>query len=426
MSTLLLVATTLQGGETTRALGLAPLVVGTDPECDLVLDDRAVSRHHARFSVTSKGVLVTDLDSKNGTSIGGTVIREGYLATSGFARIGGATLRIRVNGEPSDLPLWNGASFGGAIGGSLVMRALFAQLSRAAETNETILLAGESGTGKELLAHAIHEASARRDGPFVIFDAGAASPTLVESELFGHVRGSFTGADVDRAGLLAESDGGTLFLDEIGELPLGLQPKLLRALETRQFRAVGSSAIQTFDARVIAATHRDLRAASTAGRFRSDLYFRLAVIQARVPALRERREDIELLVERILAAQIPPRTLLDLPPGALSMLVAHDWPGNVRELKNAIARLAVLPHLESAIELQGVEGEVRRNFDAVLQLSWRDARQHIGDRFEASFLAAKLREHGGNAAKAAASMGISRQLVHRLMVRHGLRGNDDS
>ncbi|MEO7112227.1 MAG: sigma 54-interacting transcriptional regulator, partial [Polyangiaceae bacterium] len=317
LPTLLLVATTAQGGETKHALGLTPLVVGTDPECDLVLDDRAVSRRHARFSVTSKGVLVTDLDSKNGTSIGGTVIREGYLATSGFARIGGATLRIRVNGEPSDIQLWNGASFGGALGGSLVMRALFAQLSRAAETNETILLTGESGTGKELLAHAVHEASARRDGPFVIFDAGAVSPTLAESELFGHARGSFTGADVDRAGLLAESDGGTLFLDEIGELPLDLQPKLLRALETRQFRAVGSNEIQKFDARIIAATHRDLRAASTAGRFRNDLYFRLAVIQARVPALRERREDIELLVERMLAAQIPARTLLDLPPGAL-------------------------------------------------------------------------------------------------------------
>ena len=198
------------------------------------------------------------------------------------------------------------------------------------------------------------------------------------------MRGAFTGANADRAGLLAQADGGTLFLDEIGELAIDLQPKLLRALEAKQFRAVGRSSWQAFDARIVAATHRDLRAAVAAGRFREDLYFRLAIFQARVPSLRERRDDIELLVERFLAAEIPPRTTLDLPPGALPLLSGHDWPGNVRELKNAVARLAVLPHAESVLEVHGVEGEVRRDFDGLLALSWRDARERIVDRFEAS------------------------------------------
>ncbi len=426
LPTLQLVAMLPHGGEVACPLGLTSVVVGTDPECDLVLDDRAVSRRHARFTLTERGVLVRDLDSKNGTSIGGVDVREGYLASTSFARIGGATLRVRVAGTPSDVPLWTGASFGAALGGSIVMRALFAHLHRAAQSSETILLTGESGTGKELLAHAVHDASPRREGPFVVFDAGAVAPALAESELFGHTRGAFTGADADRAGILAQADGGTLFLDEIGELPLDLQPKLLRALEARQYRAVGSNTWQTFDARIVAATHRNLRAAAASGQFRSDLYYRLAVIEARVPALRERKEDVELLVERFLAAEDPPRTLLDLPPGSVSLLTGHDWPGNVRELKNAVARLSVLPHLEGAVEHAGVEGEVRRDFDGLLRLPWRDARERVVDRFEASYLAAKLREHQGSAARAAAQMGISRQLVHRLMTRHGLRARDGS
>ncbi len=424
LPSLLLVATRAEGKEATLRLDMKPAVVGTDATCDLVVDDPAVSRRHAEVSLTARGVLVRDLDSKNGTSIGGVPIREAYLSLPAFARVGGVTLRLRALGAPTDVPLWPGASFGGALGGSLVMRALFAQLHRAAQSSETILLTGESGTGKELLARAVHDESPRRDGPFVVFDAGSVAPALLESELFGHVRGAFTGASSDRAGLLAEADGGTLVLDEIGELSLDLQPKLLRALEARKFRPVGSNAWRSFDARIVAATHRDLRAAVTSGKFREDLYFRLAVLHARVPSLRERRDDIELLVERMLAANVPPRSLLDLPPGALAMLVAHDWPGNVRELKNAVARLVVLPHVESLVDFQGVEGEVRRGFDGIMGLSWRDARERIVDRFEASYLAAKLREHDGNVARAAAAMGISRQLVHRLMTRHGLREHD--
>jgi DNA-binding NtrC family response regulator len=424
LPSLSLVAARAGGGETVVAMPLGPVVAGTDPSCDLVLDDPAVSRRHAEFTLTTRGVLVRDLDSKNGTSIGGVPVRQGYLPVSTFARLGGATVRLRIDGAPSDLPLFPGVSFGGALGGSIVMRALFAELQRAAPTSATILLTGESGTGKELLARAIHDASPRRDRPFVVFDAAAVAPALLESELFGHVRGAFTGAHADRVGLLERADGGTLFLDEIGELAVDLQPKLLRALETRSFVPVGASTPRTFDARVLAATHRDLHAAVAAGTFRGDLYFRLAVLRARVPSLRERKDDIELLVERFLAASCPPKTLLDLPPGALAMLTAYDWPGNVRELKNAVARVAVLPHLETMLDAQGVEGEVLKDLDALLRLPWREARERMNDRFEASYLAAKLREHEGSVARAAASMGVSRQLVHRLMNRHGLRGHD--
>jgi transcriptional regulator with PAS, ATPase and Fis domain len=422
--TLELVVMTAEGREAAIPLGLAPLEVGTDPECDVCLPDPGVSRRHARFALTARGVVVRDLDSKNGTSIGGTFVREAYVSASSTVSIGGAHLRVRVAGAPTDVPLSTGASFGAALGGSVPMRALFARLHMAAQSDEAVLLMGESGTGKELLAQAIHAASPRKEGPFVTFDAGSVAPTLIESELFGHVRGAFSGAEANRMGILAQADGGTLFIDEIGELRPDLQPLLLRALDAKEYRPVGSNAWQRFDARVVAATHRDLRGAVESGAFRRDLFFRIAVIEARVPPLRERKEDIPLLVERFLAALDPPRTILDLPAGAMPLLTGHDWPGNVRELKNAVARLAVLPHIETALDYQGVQGEVHQHFDAVLRLPWREARERIVDYFEASYLAAKLREHDGNVSRAAQAMGISRQLVHRLLARHGIRGND--
>jgi transcriptional regulator with AAA-type ATPase domain len=402
-------------------LGLAPVIVGTSEECDLVVDDHGVSRRHCSFALTTNGVLVTDLESKNGTVVGGIEVREGFLTSTSFARVGGTTLRLRVAGEATEVPLWPGVRFGLALGGSIVMRALFERLHQAAATDETVLLTGESGTGKELLAHALYQESARREGPFVIFDAGSVTPALVESELFGHVAGAFTGAAFPREGLLAEAHGGTLFLDEIGELPLDLQPRLLRALESREFRPVGANTMRSFDARIVAATHRDLRAAVRAGTFRQDLFYRLAVVEARVPALRERKDDIELLVESFLAAEIPPRTLLDLPDGSLALLGGHDWPGNVRELRNTVARLALFPERpDAAIDLGGTEGAARASFDALLALPWREARERVIDRFEASYVQAKLRKHDGSAADAAAAMGISRQMFYRLMSRHGL------
>jgi two-component system response regulator GlrR len=408
------------GAETVAPLGMDPLVVGTSPECDVVLDDPHVSRKHCAIAMGDAGVLLRDLDSKNGTFVGDLQIHEVVLRPGVVARVGQWLLALRVTGAPREMPLSSSARFGEAVGGTLVMRALFARLEVAAATQETVLLVGESGTGKELLARAVHDASPRRGGPFVVFDCSAVAPTLIESELFGFVKGAFTGADRDRAGIFEQAHGGTLFLDEVGELPLDLQPKLLRALEARQSRRVGANAWQPFDARIVAATHRDLIARMKSGAFRQDLYYRLAVLEARVPPLRERRDDIELLVERFLAAQSPPLTVHDLPAGSLAMLRTHDWPGNVRELRNALARMIVFQEAgQTTLDAPGGEGP-----DALLRLPLREARQQVIERFEQAYIEAQLKAHGGNVTRAAEAVGVSRQFLHRLMERYRTRGGD--
>jgi transcriptional regulator with PAS, ATPase and Fis domain len=401
-------------------LGMDPLVVGSSPECDVVVDDTHVSRNHCAITLGDDGAVLRDLDSKNGTFVGELEIHEAVLRPGVVARVGQWRLALRVAGAPREVPLSSSARFGEAVGGTLVMRALFARLEVAAATQETILLVGESGTGKELLARAVHEASSRRQGPFVVFDCSAVAPTLVESELFGFVKGAFTGADRDRAGIFEQAHGGTLFLDEVGELPWDLQPKLLRALEARQSRRVGANAWQPFDARIVAATHRDLAASMKSGAFRQDLYYRLAVLEVRVPPLRERRDDIELLVERFLAGQSPPLTIHDLPPGSLAMLRTHDWPGNVRELRNALARMIVFQDAgQEALDAPGAGGP-----DALLRLPLREARQQVIERFERTYIEAQLKAHGGNVTRAAEAVGVSRQFLHRLMERYRTRGGD--
>jgi two-component system, NtrC family, response regulator GlrR len=419
------VTATSPGGEVTEVgLGMMPLVVGTSPECDLVLVDARVSRRHCQLTLGEGGIVVRDLGSKNGTFVGGVRVVEAFLPPSTPAVVGGSTVLARVVGAPSLLALSTSARFGEAIGGTLVMRSLFAKLERAAGTPETVLLLGESGTGKELLARAVHESSPRGKGPFVVFDCSAVAPSLIESELFGYVRGAFTGAVANHTGLMEQANGGTIFMDELGELPLELQPKLLRALEARQVKPVGSNEWRSFDARLVAATHRDLRARVAAGTFREDLYYRLAVVEAVVPPLRDRKDDIPLLVERFLAAQEPARNLGDLPPNALEMLRAHSWPGNVRELRNTVARLLIFPHLgEEAIDRLAAPrgGGEGGGLGALVKLPLREAREAVVEQFERSYVAAKLREHSGNVSRAAESMQVSRQFLHRLLDRYGIR-----
>jgi two-component system, NtrC family, response regulator GlrR len=305
--------------------------------------------------------------------------------------------------------------FGDAIGRSPEMQRLFALLDRAAPTESTILLTGESGTGKEVLAEAIHRRSRRAKGPFIVFDCGAVVPGLIESELFGHEAGSFTNAVRARPGLLADASGGTLLLDEIGELPLVLQPKLLRALAKGEVRRVGASTMTQVDVRVIAATHRNLEEASAAGRFRADLYFRLAVVVAHVPPLRHRPEDIPLLAHHFIARMVSEeKARAVLTPSVIAALLAHDWPGNVRELRNVVERLLAVGELAGTLT-RGVPAEPENYYVA---------KRNAIDRFERAFVRVSLDACGGVVTQAAKRAGISRQMFHRLMSRHGIESRD--
>ncbi len=412
------------GLEVEAPLKFASVTVGTSPECELVIDDPKVSRRHVALSLVERGVVIRDLDSKNGTLVGNVPVIEAILPPGVLVSLGKTELKVIAIGDPTTVRLSTASHFGEAIGESIAMRALFAQLERVAASDETVLLRGESGTGKELIARAIHDASPREKGPFVVFDCGAIAPSLLESELFGQVKGAFTGAHSARAGVFEEADGGTLFLDEIGELPLDLQPKLLRALEARRVKRLGSSEWTAFDVRIIAATHRDLGLQIAAGSFREDLFYRVAVVDARLPPLRERKEDIPALVERFRG---PSREAL--PHATVAMFQAHSWPGNIRELRNAIARLNLFPESpERAIGTQksaSSDAAASIATDSFMGLTLREARERVVEQFEGEYLRAQLKEHGGNVTRAAEAMGVSRQFAHRLLERYGLRASDE-
>ncbi len=299
-------------------------------------------------------------------------------------------------------------ALGGLLGDSAPMVELRRTIEKVGASDATVLVTGESGTGKELVARALHLASRRSTATFVPVNCGALVGSLLDSELFGHVRGAFTGADHAKRGLVITADQGTLLLDEIAELPLELQPKLLRALEARKVRPVGGATERPVDVRIIAATHRDLREGIGKGTFRQDLYFRLGVIEVRVPPLRERLDDLPLLAEHFLSRMSPPVTLAQLPPNALKLLEAYDWPGNVRELRNVLERLVI-------------SGKVEHLAETVLPLlPWHEARAEALAKFEISHLKRALAQSNGSLAAAARALGVSRQLVHQLVTRHGL------
>jgi len=405
-------------------LALRPITAGASREVDLVVEDSSVSRVHCEFALRPEGVVVRDLDSKNGTWVRGVRIREAVLWVGDAVTLGQTAITVKAEaGERIELP--TETRFGEAVGASASMRLLFEALRRAATGDHTVLLVGESGTGKDVLARGLHAESPRARRPFVVFDCSAVAPSLVEAELFGHVKGAFSGADTARVGLLEQASGGTLFLDEVGELPLELQPKLLRVLETRQVRPIGSNVTRAADVRVVAATHRDLQARVAARAFREDLYFRLAVVVAEIPPLRERREDLPLLVAHFLARQTPPRRLEDLPQGALELLESHGWPGNVRELWNTVTRLMLFPSLGPAAlsPETGRASRVKGALERVAHLPLKEAREAMVLEFELAYLELKLKEHGGQVAAAAEAMGVSRQFLYRLLHRHGLKGD---
>ena len=411
-------------GRTLEAkLGLVPVVVGSSPEATICVADPALSRRHCELRREGEVIVLKDLGSKNGTTVEGLRVRELELAPKLRAHLGTSQLWVDAGSGTQSVPLSSQPRFGDAIGASLVMRALFAQLERAAKSDASILLVGESGTGKDLLAEAVHANSPRASGPMVVVDCASLKPDLAESELFGHAKGAFTGAETAREGLFARADGGTILLDEVGELPRELQPRLLRVLEQRQIRPVGSSEYRAVDVRIIAATHRELLARVRAQEFREDLYYRLAGVELHVPALRERREDISLLAENFLAALTPPKKLSDLPPGTLQMLERHQWPGNVRELKHTVSRVALFPDLATELlKGSGADASATRRF-AGLPLA--TARAMVVEQFERDYIKDALAAHAGNVSKTATALGLSRQFLHKIISRLGLHSLPD-
>jgi DNA-binding NtrC family response regulator len=298
------------------------------------------------------------------------------------------------------------------------MRALFELLARVASADAPVLIHGETGTGKELCAEALHARSARASAPFVVVDLAAIQPSLIESELFGHVRGAFTGAVADRAGAFERADGGTVFLDEVGELSAELQPRLLRALERGQVKRVGANDFKTVNVRVIGATHRDLPALAQEGRFRDDLYHRLAVLNVRLPPLRERRDDIPDLVRALLARLGQPDAI---GPEGIAALCGHDWPGNVRELRNAVERAVSLGHLPGPGDFAMAAPAPAPRTTGWRGLPFKVAKDKLVAAFERDYLLDLVSRCAGNISRAAREAGIDRVYLHRLLKHHGLR-----
>jgi two-component system, NtrC family, response regulator GlrR len=392
--------------------------VGTGQTADLRLSDPSMSREHLRIFLMPDGVRLRDQDSKNGTSLGGMRVRDVTLSQDAAVTLAGTTLSIALERDPLELELSTADRFGDAIGGSAVMRHLFATLERVAPSELSVLIEGESGVGKDLLARAVHARSARADGAFVVVDCGAIPPDLIESELFGHERGSFTGAETARRGVFEEANGGTLFLDEIGELPFDMQPKLLRVLEQREVRPVGGRTARPIDVRVIAATNRRLGEAARAGEFRSDLFYRLAVVRVTAPPLRERPEDVLPIARAILRA-IKRDATAEFPVDFASMLGAYTWPGNVRELRNVVERYAVFGSSPGVFD--HATPVVHAKDEELANLTFHEARKIVLDRFEEAYLPRVLERANGVIAHAAELAGVARPSFYRMMDR--LRAN---
>jgi DNA-binding NtrC family response regulator len=390
-------------GARRAALGKEPLVVGASASAGLVVNDPTVSSRHCSLSVLGDGVAIHDLGSRNGTYVGSARVREAWGRAGTAVAIGHSTLVLLV-AEPREAIAQPGDPLPGVAGASIPMRRLADQVRRLARHALPVLVAGESGTGKELVARALHMEGPRRDRPFVAINVTALPRDLVESELFGHERGAFTGAHVRRLGAFAEAEGGTLFLDEVGDLPSDAQPKLLRALDGYEVRRVGAAGGgQKADVRVVAATHAPLEQRVTAGEFRRDLFHRLECFVLRVPPLRERRGDVAAIsraVLRQIAPQVGPR---ELSPAAIARLAAHDWPGNVRELRNVLCRAADATTRARGIDASDVVAALRRDVSPdALALSGSAARL-------------LLREHGGNLSAAARAAGMPRTSFRKLV-----------
>ncbi|WP_394850500.1 sigma 54-interacting transcriptional regulator [Pendulispora brunnea] len=424
-------------------LTMPSTLLGSASGVSVVITDTTVSRLHAEIELREDGVWIRDLGSRNGTFVEGVLVSRARVADGSKVKLGVTELTVVYDGEQQPPELWPEESFGPLVGRTPVMRALFAYLSNIAKADSPVFIQGETGTGKELVAQAIHEASPRADKPFVIVDCAALPENLIESELFGHAKGAFTGAITARTGAIEAADGGTVFLDEIGDLPMSVQPRLLRALESGTIRRVGETSRRKVNVRFLSATHRDLRTMVNAGDFREDLYFRLAVLPVSVPPLREHLDDVPLLVERFL-----PRGVV-ASPEIVAQLTKRPWLGNVRALRNFVHRAAVMG-AQVALSLSDTAGEGVpvasasnsaqfpafspspslpppapgslpgvADFDpAIFDADFKRFRESWGDTGEREYVRRLLARHARNVSNAARAAGVDRTYLYRLIRKH--------
>jgi len=409
--------------------------IGSREGNDLRLTDPTVSRNHAEVVRTQEGIILRDLGSTNGTWMNDVKVREVYLGdkTRHF-KVGKTEIEFTPSEEVIDIVPSQTTLFEKVVGQSVAMREVFAVLERIAPTELTVLLTGETGTGKELVSRAIHARSPRRNAPFVVFDCGAVARNLIESELFGHERGAFTCAVSPRAGVFEQANGGTIFLDELGELPLELQPALLRVLEQREVRRVGDRKVRPIDVRVIAATNQDIKKLVDEGLFREDLYYRLAVVEIELPPLRERRDDFPLLTEHLLRSAPFDHGVSRVSAEVERVFEAWRWPGNVRELRNVLLRaipfcdgpVIELRHLPDALQRPApTDADAEPSAAGVplpgTDLSLKEAREQLIEAFERRYLEDLLDTCDGNLSKAARIAGVDRKTISRMLKRHGVR-----
>ena len=392
--------------------------IGSHEGNEIVIADATVSRFHCRVERAPRAWRLIDQGSMNGTRVDGVTMRDGDLPLPGCRiEIGDSVIVVGEEPATTKIETLDQASFGDIFGSSLPMRRLFAMLDRVCASEANVLVEGASGTGKELVATEVVRRGPRRRAPFVIVDCSAIAPSVLESELFGHVRGAFTGAERDRIGAFEAAQGGTIFLDEIGELPLEMQPKLLRALEAGEIRRVGETRTRKIDVRVVAATNRCLEREVNQGRFREDLFFRLSVVTLRVPPLKDRLDDIELLVAAILDSLDARHRMPLFTPQLFAEMRRYDWPGNVRELRNFVERTIVMGGAAPADPRSGpAPTSAAASID--LERSFRDGKEDIIVDYERRYLRELLAWANGNVTKAARKAKIDRMSLYRLMQRH--------
>ncbi len=412
--------------------------IGKKEDNDLVLDEKTVSRNHVEIVQTEDSYLLKDLGSTNGTFINDIRVKEAYLTPGDIIRLGTVRAEFVAFDEKVQIEPSTKMEFGPLLGRSRRMRQIFSLLEKISPTNATILIEGETGTGKDLVARAAHLNSPRKNKPFVVFDCSAVAQNLIESELFGHVKGSFTGAVGTRKGAFEEAHGGTIFLDEIGELAIDLQPKLLRALEQREIKKVGSNESNPIDVRVVCATNRNLKKEVSENRFRQDPYYRLSVVKINLPPLRERPDDIPFLIEKLLASgrfNVDAEGKLKITrveDDALKMFTRYQWPGNVREMVNILER--IVPMVDGNVitgkDVSFIFEEMEREEEATERMSvdmglpFKEAKQKIVESFEKDYLAALLRRNNYNISKTAREAGIDRKHIRNLLKKYGIIGED--